>query len=91
MRLHLTKVERMAAAAVLSMSAGVAAAGIALLRRHAKYLAERAASTFGEEDELDPLVWPEEAVWESVDGQEENAQEPVDGMEIVSDNVVPEG
>ena len=71
MRFHLTKIERIAALTVLSMSAGVAAAGVALMRRQARYLAKRAAAAF-RDDELDPLVWPEGAVWENAAEPEEN-------------------
>ena len=47
----LTKFEKKAALAVLAMAAGTAGAGIALLKKHTKYILQKAASTFRPEDE----------------------------------------
>ncbi len=47
----MTKLEKKAALAVAAATAGVIVSGIALLRRHSKYLAKKAAATFGPDDE----------------------------------------
>ena len=49
----LTKVEKQAALAVIAMAAGTAGAGIALLKKHTKYILQKAASTFKPEEEAD--------------------------------------
>lgn len=49
---RLTKAERAAMAAVLTVTATVAATGISLLKKHAKFMAKKAAATFKEEEDL---------------------------------------
>lgn len=48
---RLTKTERAAAMAVLAMAASVAGAGVALLKKHTRMMAEKAASVFKEDEE----------------------------------------
>lgn len=43
----LTKTERAAATAVLAMAAGAACSGAALLKKHTRLLAQKAAARFG--------------------------------------------
>ena len=59
----LTKVEKKAAMAVIAMAAATAGAGIALLKKHTKYILQKAASTFKPEDEIE-----DETIDETVDG-----------------------
>ena len=62
----MTKLERKAAMLVAAAAAGVAVSGVRLAKKHAKYLAEKAAATFkdgdGDEigDEWDTGLAPEE-------------------------------
>ena len=62
--MRLTKLERKAAAAVLVMTATVVVSGVRLLRKHSRYMAQKAAAFF--KDEKD-----EETAQEA-----ENANEP---------------
>ncbi len=48
---RLTRAERAAAMAVLGMAAATTAAGVKLLARHTRILAEKAAAHFQDEDE----------------------------------------
>ena len=48
--MRLTKTERIAAGIVLAMAASVAGAGVKLLKRHARYMARKAAAAFHDED-----------------------------------------
>lgn len=61
----MTRFERRAALAVLGATAGVAAAGIRLAKKRAKYLAEKAAATFSsglsDEYEEEPSDEPEDS------------------------------
>ena len=67
---RLTKAEKAAAMAVISMAAAAAASGAALLKGYARYMARKAASRFpmdeegeaeaGEKPEETPEVKPEE-------------------------------
>ena len=47
----LTKIEKKAALAVIAMATATAGAGIALLKKHTKYILQKAAATFKPEDE----------------------------------------
>ncbi len=49
----MTKLERRAALAVLGMTAGVIAAGVRLAGKRARYLAEKAAAAFQDDDLTD--------------------------------------
>ncbi len=46
----MTKLERKAALAVLGASAAVTVAGIKLMKRHAKYMTQKAAAFFDREE-----------------------------------------
>ncbi len=46
----MTKFEKKAALAVAAATVGVIVSGVALLRKHSKYMAKKAAATFGEDD-----------------------------------------
>ena len=48
--MKLTTLERRAAAAVLTMAAAVTVSGIRLLKKHTKYVIEKAAAHFSEEE-----------------------------------------
>ena len=47
----LTKVEKKAALAVIAMATATAGAGIELLKKHTKYILQKAAATFKPEDD----------------------------------------
>ena len=47
----MNKLERKAAMIVAAATAGVIVSGVRLMKRHTKYLAEKAAATFGPDDE----------------------------------------
>ncbi len=49
----MTKFEKKAALAVAAATVGVIVSGVALLRKHNKYLAKKAAATFGPDDGMD--------------------------------------
>ena len=49
----MNRLERKAALAVAAAAAGVVAAGVTLLKKHTKYMTEKAAATFDPEDEED--------------------------------------
>lgn len=69
--MRLTKLERKAAAAVLVMTATVVVSGVRLLRKHSRYMAQKAAAFFKDEKDEDNA---QEAV---------NAEEPEEaGQEI---------
>ncbi len=69
----MTKLERKAAIAVAALTAGVVVSGIELMKKHTRYLAEKAAATFGREDEeeADGEYWKEVA--EVPENQQENS------------------
>lgn len=46
----MTRLERRAALAVAAMTAGVIVSGVRLAKKRARYLAEKAASTFKDQD-----------------------------------------
>lgn len=50
---RLTKTEKAAVAAVLAAAAGVAGAGITLLKKHSRLMAQKAASMFKDDTETD--------------------------------------
>lgn len=50
---RLTKTEKAAAAAVLAMAASVAGTGAALLKKHTRLMAAKAASMFKDEKECE--------------------------------------
>ena len=57
----MTKLERKAALAVAAATAGVIVSGVSLLRKHTRYLTQKAASTFGpdemnDKEEMDELT-----------------------------------
>ena len=57
----MTKQERQAALAVAAATAGVIVSGVSLIRKHTRYLTQKAASTFGPDDaddreEMDELT-----------------------------------
>ncbi|MDO4475644.1 MAG: hypothetical protein Q4B59_02545 [Lachnospiraceae bacterium] len=56
--MRLTKTERAAAAIVAATAAGVAAAGIRLLRKHTRYTLQKAAAFFAKEEEGPIIVEP---------------------------------
>lgn len=47
----MNKLERKAAMIVAAATAGVIVSGVKLMKKHTKYLAEKAAATFGPDDE----------------------------------------
>ncbi len=47
----MTKFEKKAALAVAAATVGVIVSGVALLRKHSKYMAKKAAATFGSDDD----------------------------------------
>ena len=47
----MNKLERKAAMIVAAATAGVIVSGVRLMKRHTKYLAEKAAATFGPDEE----------------------------------------
>ena len=47
----MNKLERKAAMIVAAAGAGVIVSGVRLMKKHTKYLAEKAAATFGPDDE----------------------------------------
>ncbi len=47
----MTKFEKKAALAVAAATVGVVVSGLALLRKHNKYMAKKAAATFGSDDD----------------------------------------
>ena len=47
----MTRLERKAALAVATATAGVIVSGIALIKKHTRYLTQKAAATFGPEDD----------------------------------------
>ncbi|MBO7711816.1 MAG: hypothetical protein J6S83_15205 [Lachnospiraceae bacterium] len=63
--MRLTKLERKAAAAVLVMTATVVVSGVRLLKKHSRYMAQKAAAFFRDEKD-------EEADQESGPENEEN-------------------
>ena len=65
----MNKLERKAAMVVAAATAGVIVSGVKLMKKHTKYLAEKAAATFGPDDEK----WTEPEVPETV--PEETAAE----------------
>lgn len=80
---RLTKAEKAAAAAVLAAAAGVAVTGISLLKKHAKFMAKKAAAAFREKDEssekMDMELVPDEE--EAPDGISEPVNEGEDAKE----------
>ena len=89
----MTKLERKAAMIVAAATAGVIVSGIKLIRRHTRYLTEKAAATFGTDDGDAPEEWeesledeaPEEAEESMTDEApkvpEEEKQEPSDSVD----------
>ena len=73
----MTKLERKAAMIVAAATAGVIVSGIKLIRRHTRYLAEKAAATFGTDDGDMPEGW-EESLTDEV---------PVEEQQETSDSV----
>ena len=65
----MNKLERKAAMIVAAAAAGVIVSGVRLMKKHTKYLAEKAAATFGPDDE----EWTEPEAPETV--PEETAAE----------------
>ena len=65
----MNKMERKAAMIVAAATAGVIVSGVKLMKKHTKYLAEKAAATFGPDDEK----WTEPEAPETV--PEETAAE----------------
>lgn len=47
----MTRLERKAALMVAAATAGVIVSGVSLLKKHAKYLTEKAAATFSEDED----------------------------------------
>ena len=68
----LSRAEKAAAMAVLGLSAAVGAAGWRLAKRQARYRARQAAAFFGNDIEEDVPVWPDDAVWDNDEREEEN-------------------
>ena len=61
--MRMNKTEKAAAMAVLAMTAAVVTSGIKLLKKHTRYLAEKAAATFtddGDEPDVDVKAEPEQ-------------------------------
>ena len=52
----MTKLERKAALAVAAATAGVIVSGVSLIRKHARYLTQKAAATFDPQDEDEELT-----------------------------------
>lgn len=52
----MNKLERKAALAVAAAAAGVIVSGVSLIRKHTRYLAQKAAATFRPEDEDEELT-----------------------------------
>ena len=57
----MNKLERRAAMIVAAAAAGVVVSGVKLMKKHTRYLAEKAAATFGPDDE----AWEEPAAEET--------------------------
>ena len=78
----MNKLERKAAMIVAAATAGVIVSGVKLMKKHTKYLAEKAAATFGPDDE----EWTEPTA--------ENAPEETEAEEAeevsVSEETVPD-
>lgn len=56
----MTKLERKAAMIVAAATAGVIVSGVKLIKRHTRYLTEKAAATFGTDDQEEvPAEIPE--------------------------------
>ncbi|MBR1900014.1 MAG: hypothetical protein IJ820_03000 [Lachnospiraceae bacterium] len=69
----MNKLERKAAMIVAAATAGVIVSGVKLMKKHTKYLAEKAAATFGPDDEEWTEPAAEDATEETV--VEEAAEE----------------
>ncbi|HCI74195.1 MAG TPA: hypothetical protein DHV42_06625 [Lachnospiraceae bacterium] len=68
----MTQLEKKAALAVAAATAGVIASGVALMKKHARYLTQKAAATFGPDDADDD----NSGLTMEVDyGQQESAEE----------------
>ena len=74
----MNKLERKAAMIVAAATAGVIVSGIKLMKKHTKYLAEKAAATFGPDDE----EWTEPT---AEDAPEETAAEETAEQTAVED------
>ncbi len=70
----MTRLERKAALAVAAATAGVIVSGVALIRKHTKYLAQKAAATFGPDDEEEETVTAETADAETADAETADAE-----------------
>lgn len=84
----MNKLERKAAMIVAAATAGVIVSGVKLMKKHTKYLAEKAAATFGPDDEewTEPTAEnaPEEAAAEETAEQtavEDAAEKTEEGTE----------
>lgn len=75
---RLTKTERAAAAAVLAMAASVAGAGAALLKKHTRLMAQKAASLFDMDKEGGDGEGKEEEAQKVKDAQEAKKAEKMD-------------
>ena len=58
----MNRLERKAALAVATAAAGVVVSGVALLKKHTRYMTEKAAATFDPDEEEDWFKEAEEAV-----------------------------
>ena len=80
----MNKLERKAAMIVAAATAGVIVSGVKLMKKHTKYLAEKAAATFGPDDEewTEPTAEnaPEETAAEET-AVEDAAEETEEGTE----------
>ena len=75
----MNKLERKAAMIVAAATAGVIVSGVRLMKKHTKYLAEKAAATFGPDDEK----WTEPEVPETVP-EETAAEEAAENLTVDS-------
>ena len=58
----MNRLERKAALAVATAAAGVVVSGVALLKKHTRYMTEKATATFDPDEEEDWFKEAEEAV-----------------------------
>ncbi len=77
--MRLTKAERKAAAAVLTMAAAVTVSGIRLLKKHTQYLAAKAAAHFSEEDDAEQEPAEEKSEEEKLEEKGPEEENPEEG------------
>ncbi len=84
----MTKLERKAAMIVAAATAGVIVSGVRLMKRHTRYLAKKAAATFGPDDGENPEETEENTFSEDIpENSSEESQEdsPEETSGVVGD------